>query len=429
MVRSTGGWRGPIVAFILASAVPALAAMPYRVKEGDSLWEVARRHRTTVSELCRLNGLQPERPLQIDCVLKVPGSGSSGAPAVGTHQYIAEPFVNVRKGPSTERPRLALATRGTPCRVIRISGRWVNIRFPNGTVGWIREDLLKGGVSSAPAPARRRGEKGYIAGTVVNVRRGPGIHFQRVAQSRRGTAVRIASTADGWMKVHFGNGTAGWVAQELIKLGTKTGYAYVRSDILNLRTEPTTGCDKVGQLRRGQRLAVYTRKGDWLRVQCSSGQFGWVAAWLVKERPLSGAGSRSSGRRGSVAVGGISGGIRSLIDTALRYRGIRYRFGSASPRRGFDCSGFVSYVLARHGVRVPRCARDQYQRGRYVARSALRAGDLVFFKNTYRRGISHVGFYMGNGRFIHASTSSGVRITSLGHPYYRQRYAGAKRVL
>ncbi|OIP07609.1 MAG: hypothetical protein COZ06_37910 [Armatimonadetes bacterium CG_4_10_14_3_um_filter_66_18] len=420
-------------------------AMPYRVREGDSLWLVARRHDTTVKELCRLNDLDPDKPLHLHQQLSVPGAAAAASHSAptGKHRYVSEPFVNVRKAPGTESARVALARLGTPCRVVRAKDPWVQVRFGNGVQGWVRQDLLKEG--SGPSPSRPvklgSGEKGYVAGTVVNVRSGPGTSFDKVTQSRHGATLWILERTGGWMQVRFGNGVTGWVAQELVKLGQKLGYAYVKGEVLNLRAGPAARYGKVGQLTQSQKVTVYKRKGDWLRVQCCSGQFGWVADWLVKEVPLassstSGAHPGSSAwsgdsrsRGGGTGSGGRSGSFSNLIATALRYRGIRYSFGSASPRRGFDCSGFVSYVLGKHGVSVPRSAREQYGRGRSVSRSALRQGDLVFFKNTYRAGISHVGLYAGNGRFIHASSSRGVRLTNLGDPYYRNRYAGAKRVL
>jgi len=441
-LRSTVLTVGLVAVQLLGAALPARATSPYRVRKGDSLWTVARKHNTSVETLCRLNGLKPDVALQIGQRLQVPGSStttaSSSSSSVSGYRYIGEPFVNVRKGAGTDTARVALATRGTPCRVLGVKDPWVNVKFDNGTTGWIRRDLLRTG-SSAPASASRSTrtgskEKGYIAGTVVNVRSGPGTNHSRVTQARRGATVWILGRSSGWMEVKFGNGTAGWVAQELIKLGQKIGYAYVKNKVLNLRSGPATKYEKVGQLTKGQRLTVYKRQGDWLRVQCSSGQFGWVADWLVKEKAIVTRGqarvsnpSRST-RSGGGSSGSVGAASGSIVATALKYRGTRYRFGSASPRRGFDCSGFVYYVLSRHGIHVPRSSGEQYQRGAGVSQSSLRPGDLVFFKNTYRSGISHVGFYMGGGKFIHASSSGGVKISELSHPYYRARYAGARRL-
>ncbi len=120
----------------------------------------------------------------------------------------------------------------------------------------------------------------------------------------------------------------------------------------------------------------------------------------------------------------------SLSREALRYLGVRYRYAGTSPSRGFDCSGFVTYLLRFYGITAGRSAQDLMRLGTPVARSQLRPGDLIFFRNTGRRkGISHTGIYIGNGLFVHAS--SGVRrvvVTSLNSPYYSRRFAGARRL-
>lgn len=116
----------------------------------------------------------------------------------------------------------------------------------------------------------------------------------------------------------------------------------------------------------------------------------------------------------------------AVIATAKSYMGVPYVWGGESPS-GFDCSGFTQYVLKKNGVSIPRVTADQFGAGVSVSKSNLRVGDLVFF-TTYKQGPSHVGFYMGGGQFIHASSSKGVTISSLNSSYYSDRYVGARRV-
>ena len=86
-------------------------------------------------------------------------------------------------------------------------------------------------------------------------------------------------------------------------------------------------------------------------------------------------------------------------------------------------------MYARWGIVLPRAARAQYQRGQPVAKADLQAGDLVFFKNTYRRGLSHVGVYIGNGYFVHAATRrQGVVMSRLDAGYHSKHWAGARRL-
>ena len=118
---------------------------------------------------------------------------------------------------------------------------------------------------------------------------------------------------------------------------------------------------------------------------------------------------------------------QSLVNTALGFRGARYRYGGMSSR-GFDCSGLVARVLRAHGIRAPHNSAALYKLGRSVPKSNLAAGDLVFFR-TRGRGISHVGIYIGGGKFVHASTGRRKVCTdTLQTGYYAQRYVGARRL-
>jgi cell wall-associated NlpC family hydrolase len=149
-----------------------------------------------------------------------------------------------------------------------------------------------------------------------------------------------------------------------------------------------------------------------------------VAAWtshVVIEEPT-----------GHGGIGRFAGGIlartsklaQQLTRSALRFLGTPYVFGGTSSS-GFDCSAYVQHVYAMVGISLPRTADAQYDFGR-PAVGGPRAGDLVFFE-TYTYGVSHVGIYLGNGEFVHAS-SHGVMVSKLSESYWASRYLGAKRV-
>ena len=116
----------------------------------------------------------------------------------------------------------------------------------------------------------------------------------------------------------------------------------------------------------------------------------------------------------------------SLTRNAMRFLGVRYSFGGTSAY-GFDCSGYVQHVFALMGRSLPRTADAQYFAGKSFA-GQPRPGDLVFF-HTYERGVSHVGIALGGDRFVHASSSHGVMVSSLHDSYWGVRYLGAKRVV
>lgn len=115
------------------------------------------------------------------------------------------------------------------------------------------------------------------------------------------------------------------------------------------------------------------------------------------------------------------------LKVARKYLGQPYRYGGSSPR-GFDCSGLVTYVFRKIGINLPRNEHAMLNAGRRVKKNNLKPGDILFFVNTYRRGISHVAIYEGKNRFIHAERwGYGVRRDYLSHPYYARRYYAACR--
>lgn len=155
--------------------------------------------------------------------------------------------------------------------------------------------------------------------------------------------------------------------------------------------------------------------------------------------PIAQALRRRAARVAALPLGAASGSLtgeldvlepdapnRDLVAEALAARGIRYRWGGAS-RGGFDCSGFTRYLYARmRGIPLPHSASRQARHGEKVTRDALQPGDLVFFR-TYRRGISHVGIYIGGNRFVHAANRRRhVRVDELTG-YYAKRYVTARR--
>ena len=147
---------------------------------------------------------------------------------------------------------------------------------------------------------------------------------------------------------------------------------------------------------------------------------------------------RSEARRDSVPVRSVSSRLdassvsriarldRSLRDAAPRWLGIPYRWGGTS-RRGIDCSAFVQqYVSENLAIELPRTTASQRYEGVPVDQDELQSGDLVFFR---RRGVRHVGVYLSDGEFIHASSSRGVTISELGNSYWSRYYWMARRIV
>lgn len=118
-----------------------------------------------------------------------------------------------------------------------------------------------------------------------------------------------------------------------------------------------------------------------------------------------------------------------LINTAKKYLGVRYAYGGSSPK-GFDCSGFAQFVYKQHGISIPRSTVSQANVGTKLSKAELQVGDLIIFSNTYKSGPSHAGIYIGNGQFIHSSStrSGGVIISDLNSAYYSGKFSYGRRV-
>ena len=128
--------------------------------------------------------------------------------------------------------------------------------------------------------------------------------------------------------------------------------------------------------------------------------------------------------------GGRSYLRNELVGTAKKFIGVPYRWGGSSRREGFDCSGLTMVVYQLNGLNLPRSSKEQYRVGRPIRRSQLAQGDLVFFATSGGRRVSHVGIYVGNGKFIHApSRGKRIRTELLTKKYFKTRYVGARTYL
>jgi cell wall-associated NlpC family hydrolase len=130
--------------------------------------------------------------------------------------------------------------------------------------------------------------------------------------------------------------------------------------------------------------------------------------------------SASIGAGSAFAETPLSEAVNSGLGSPYKWAG--------TTEKGFDCSGYSSFVFAKFDIKLPHTSKGQAQYGTKVDKADLRAGDLVFF-NTDGTGISHVGVYVGNGEFYHSATGKGVIVTKMSDSYYVKRYVTARRVL
>ncbi len=204
----------------------------------------------------------------------------------------------------------------------------------------------------------------------------------------------------------------------------------IASGTVNVRTEPSTTSAVRVSVPRGTTASVLDRQGAWYELRFPKGTTGWVRGDMlsaVTERPA----AKSSSGPKSTAVAyltPINADLAAqIIDTAMDMLGVQYVWGGTS-RGGVDCSGLTTFVFARNGIRLPRTSIEQSQYGDWVPMDEIEAGDLLFFITGRRSSrINHVGLYIGDGKFIHASSyNHRVLVTSLKD--YKSQFAGARRV-
>ncbi len=190
-------------------------------------------------------------------------------------------------------------------------------------------------------------------------------------------------------------------------------YGAVTGDGVRIRSDSNLQSDILGHCNRGARVSLLALEGDWYYISYGS-ITGYMSAQYIREL---------NSTESSTAEG------QSIVDMALSYLGVPYVYGGTSSS-GFDCSGLVYHVFGNHGYSLYRGAEDQWNNGYSVDMAELQAGDLVFFSSDYSTSIEHVGIYIGDGQFVHASSGGDcVKINNLSDYYYSTYYYGAVRVL
>lgn len=295
----------------------------------------------------------------------IPLSASAAGNIIYGIGFVNGTSLRLRSSAATTASTLDTAVRGECVVVIAKDGDWYKVNY-SLQEGYMHSDYLT-------VSTKENAELGYgkITGAGVNLRTGPGTSYSVAAVSGNGDKCYIIGINDGWYKVLYKDKTC-----------------YIRSDFVELTEIPYENPDSPNSPK-------YYRGGKAI-------------------------GNASSASAVPVSVTGSQ-----ILAEAQKYLGCPYRTGGASPS-GFDCSGFVYYVLKQLGLSPYRTPSEQYQMGTSVEKSALRVGDLVFFGSGR---ITHSGIYAGNGQFIHAPNSrSTISYSDLTSGYWAQNYYGACRV-
>ena len=247
------------------------------------------------------------------------------------------------------------------------------------------------------------------------------------------TVVAITGSKDGWSSVRYGE-QSGYVSDSLLNSKTKTDFTStgkITADVLNVRSSPNATGDVVCQATSGAYVDVTGFENGWFAVTTNYGSgyvnADYLAIGVTKPaaKPVP---PPAAAETTTAATASYSGTGADLAATAQQYLGCSYTYGGSGPS-SFDCSGLTMYVYGLYGVSLPHGATGQMSYGTAVDKSNLLPGDLVFFSYG-GDAIGHVGIYIGDGNFVHASTYGvGVITSSLDSGSYPSRYVGARRIL
>jgi len=277
-----------------------------------------------------------------------------------------------------------------------------------------------------------------VNGTRVRIRSGPSLEHDILTHVNSGDIVVIIErTNSEWYKVNF-HGTIGYISVPLLEREREaanfTARGRVSGNVVNMRVRPNLSSSVLVSHNNGTEMNIIGINDGWYKVEHGS-HTGYIRSDLMTLLPdgASSSGSSSAGTRSAASSSTPSQNLplgQQVADYGVSFVGTGYKWAGNSPSTGFDCSGFVVYVMRHYGISVTRTSSGQYRdNGTHVDKSDLIPGDLVFFSSN-GHSVTHVGIYIGNGKFVHASgTRVGVVISNLNSSYYTRVWWGAKRVI
>ena len=272
--------------------------------------------------------------------------------------------------------------------------------------------MLHTGMTTAFADTEYR----VITADAVNFRSGPSTSYSSIGKFNKGDKVEYLGESGSWIKVKYSNKT-GYVYGEYVEKYSSSATKYVNTTSLNFRSGPSTSYSIIGKLSSGTKVEVISTSNGWSKIKYNN-KTGYVSSEYLSSNAPDDSNSTSSS-------------VSKVISIAKTLLGKPYVWGAQGPS-SFDCSGYTYYVFKNAtNISLPRVSKDQSKYGTYVSKSNLKAGDLIFFdtSGSNNGNVSHVGIYLGNNEFIHASSSKGKVVISQMSSYYNGAFVNARRVL
>lgn len=399
--------------------------------------------------------------------------------------------VRVRKGPSLDDEIIETLNTSAEVEIIGESGEWYKIKYNVDSTfeGYMHKNYIKinngGTTTDNPTPVPTQTPETTPTPSVTETPTTPEtpaseppkvnllgektlngeakVYILPVVTSSikdtisKNTKVTVIEVAGNYAYVNYNNSN-GWVKTSLLQEVTtqppsttttttaRTAYVCVSQAIV--RKSATTESEKITTLTYNDEVTVIGEEGNFYKIKLNGNEY-YMAKHLIANRkqPVTTTSRSSTSREVSTTpvttetqkteptpqpqttVAKSSIGDK-MAQMARGYVGYKYVYGGSNPSTGFDCSGLVYYICGKLGYSVNRTADNQIYNGVAVEKANLQPGDLVFFTNyKTNKGIGHVGIYIGNNQFVHASTpTTGVIVSSLSDASYVNRYVGARRI-
>ncbi|MGE6595968.1 SH3 domain-containing protein [Bacillus proteolyticus] len=355
--------------------------------------------------------------------------------------------LRVRTGPSTSHTTIGSVKKGQVVQVVGEVQDWFKINYA-GQTAYLSKDYVTKGSSNENATQGSNQEQNnnvtvqtggtyVVNATSLRVRTGPATYHSVIGGVLNGTKLNVVGSEGSWFKVNY-QGKTGYVSSEFVKFvkgGTTTpeqpeqpnqgaiGDYYINASALNVRSGEGTNYRIIGALPQGQKVQVISENSGWSKINYN-GQTGYIGTRFLSKTPVGGAVDNKPNdnqNNNQNNNNNNSGDTSSLLAYAKSMQGVPYVWGGTSAN-GVDCSGYIYHVFKKFGHNISRQSVAGYWSS-LPQTSSPQPGDLIYFKDTYKAGPSHMGIYLGGGSFIQ-SGDKGVAIVSLNNSYWKSHFLG-----
>ncbi|SCB71196.1 SH3 domain-containing protein [Bacillus mycoides] len=365
--------------------------------------------------------------------------------------------LRVRTGPSTSHPTVGSVKQGQVVQVVGEVQDWFKINYAGQTAYLSKDYVTKGGSNENITQGNNQEQNNkpeqnkdvtvqtggtyVVNATSLRVRTGPAAYHSVIGGVLNGTTLNVVGSENGWFKVNY-QGKTGYVSSEFVKFvkgGTATpeqpkqpdqgtiGDYYINASALNVRSGEGTNYRIIGALPQGQKVQVISENSGWSKINYN-GQTGYIGTRFLSKTPVGGAvdnkpndNQNNNQNQNNNNNTNNSGDSSSLLAYAKSMQGVPYVWGGTSAN-GVDCSGYIYHVFKKFGHNISRQSVAGYWSS-LPQTSSPQPGDLIYFKDTYKAGPSHMGIYLGGGSFIQ-SGDKGVAIASLNNSYWKSHFLG-----